>query len=190
MKHERISQFFLVLIATAFAVLVSSPAWAGTVIPSTTVVTEKDPNPNVPRKFHVVGAAGSCQPRGFADRNLLELDLNGFDLVNRSGVIAQAACSKDVYVSTSSGTEQVGLWVSNNNGGTVTQTVKCTMGYNTGGIGPRYSTAYVTVKPGSITQVGWQTDDFSVFGGQVTFVCDLKPKTGVMRVYTVEGAAS
>lgn len=175
------------LLALALASCAMAPAYAGITASQATVTEASKPSTH---NFHVEGAASACQPVSFADRNLLSLRWNGFALVNRGGVIAQSACSTDVYVRDSNGTKQVGLWVSNNDGGTTTQTVKCTLGYNTGGLGPKYITSYATIKPGSITQLTWTTDEFTPFAGQATIVCDLKPLTGTMRIFTIEGNAS
>lgn len=158
---------------------------------ATTAVPAQDPNPNVPRNYHIDAGAGGCQALKRVDRDRLELRDDALALVNTvPGTLARAGCSIDVHVSGSNGTEQVGLYVSNNQGNTQSITATCTLTYNTAGSGAKQASTVVYVPAGKITKVGWQTDDFSYFGGATSIVCTLPYRAGVMRVYTIEGNAS
>lgn len=165
------SKRYMMALAIA-ASLVSFAAYAGDNIP-----------PGVDSNLRVQAAAGACMPLTAVDASRLALRYNALALVNTSTGNALAACSPNVDVS-GNGTYEAGLYVSNNDGGTSPVNVTCTITYNTAGQGAKQSNKTVTANPGTINKVSWTTADFIAFGGPVTFICNLPPKAGVMRVYT------
>jgi len=146
--------------------------------------------PNVPKNIDVTAAPGACVPLTIIDQPRLALRQNALALVNISFTEnARASCAPTVRVS-GNGTEEVGLWVGNNDGGQQIRTVTCVLWYNTAGLGPRSMTKSVMVDPNSITRMGFHTDEFVRFGGPVSITCNLPPRTSVMRVYTISQASS
>jgi len=146
--------------------------------------------PNVPKNIRVQAAPGACQHLTALDAPKLALRHNALALVNISLTNnAFASCAPNMDVS-GNGTEEVGLWIGNNDGGQVVRTVTCVMWYNTAGLGPKSITKSVMVSPGLIGRLGWQTSDFVAFGGPISITCNLPPRTSVMRVYTISQASS
>lgn len=143
---------------------------------------------NVPKNLRVQAAPGACQAMpGYT--HALQLRGNALALVNVATTNARVACAPQVDVSGNGNTE-VGLYISNNDGGTVTRAVTCVMTYNTAGQGPKQTTGHVMVSPGLIGKMAFNTNEMIVFGGPVSFVCELPPRTGVMRVYTISQQSS
>ena len=142
--------------------------------------------PNVPKNIRYQSAA-ACQGLHNFNKDSLAFRANGLSLINFSQDVVSAVCSPVVDVS-DNGTDEVGLYVSNNEG-TVEQTVTCVLTYNTAGLGPRESVQSVTVPAGTIRKVGWNTEGI-IFGGPVSLRCALKFRTGVMRVYSISQHSS
>lgn len=146
--------------------------------------------PNVPKNIRYTAAPGACQPFTAADAPKLAFRHNALALINiHPWDNARAACAPNVDVS-DNGDNVVGLYIGNNDGGTMTQQVTCTATYNTAGQGAKQITKTVTVYPNTIQPISWATADFIAFGGPVSFICNLKPRTSVMRVFTLTQTSS